>query len=225
MTRKWVVGLVAVLLLLPALAAGQAGTTVVDVVSGNSQLHTFESALAASGLAEMLRGAGPFTVFAPSDAAFRALPIETLEALNSDPDGALRALVRRHVVRGEFTQNDLVELDSVRSDLGEDLLIGATADGLVINRSADVIRVLTASNGVIFIVDAVLFPVPASAAAPAASATVQQATSPAVPAAPAVEMPAPAAPVSPLMYMGDDNALPGQPLAVWHEPVPLPGTP
>ena len=79
----------------------QAQTTVVDVVVNSESHTTLEAAVIAAGLAETLAGEGPFTVFAPTDAAFAALPAGTVEALLADADGALKDILLYHVLGGK----------------------------------------------------------------------------------------------------------------------------
>ena len=82
-------------------------TTVVDIVVNSENHTTLEAAVVAAGLAETLSGDGPFTVFAPTDAAFAALPAGTVEALLADPSGALTDILKNHVLAGKVLSTDL----------------------------------------------------------------------------------------------------------------------
>lgn len=157
--RKFILLVVLLALLVsvaPALA--QVGT-VVDVADANDDLNTFASAVYAAGLANELAGPGPFTVFAPTDAAFRGLPTATLEALNSDP-AALANLLLYHLALGTISPAALPARTSVSSLLpGGTVAVSTNAAGTVfLNGSARVVGVAQASNGVIYLIDEVLAP-------------------------------------------------------------------
>src|SRR5210317_708161 len=81
--------------------------TVVDIVVNSDVHNTLEAAVGAAGLVETLNGDGPFTLFAPTDAAFESLPDGTVEALLEDPDGALREILLYHAVSGNVASSDL----------------------------------------------------------------------------------------------------------------------
>ncbi|MBK9734911.1 MAG: fasciclin domain-containing protein [Saprospiraceae bacterium] len=81
--------------------------TVADIVVGSPDHNTLEAALGAAGLVNTLNGAGPFTVFAPTDAAFSALPAGTVQALLADPGGALTDILLYHVVGAKALYTDL----------------------------------------------------------------------------------------------------------------------
>ena len=128
----------------------------------NSKDHTtLVAAVKAADLVDTLSGKGPFTVFAPTDAAFAALPAGTLEGLLKDP-AALKKILLYHVVSGAVTSDKVVGLTSANSVEGSPIAI-AVKDGTVyLNDSAKVVTAdVTASNGVIHVIDTVLLP-PAS---------------------------------------------------------------
>ena len=133
--------------------------TIVDVASANEDFETLVAAVGAADLAETLSGEGPFTVFAPTDAAFEALPEGLLDALllpeNKD---VLTSILTYHVVSGEVT-SDQVTAGDVDTVEGEAITI-TTPDGkVVLNDSAEVTAVdVDASNGVIHVIDGVLVP-------------------------------------------------------------------
>jgi uncharacterized surface protein with fasciclin (FAS1) repeats len=117
---------------------------------------TLVTAVDAAGLAGTLANDGPFTVFAPTDEAFANLPAGALEGLLADTD-ALTQVLLYHVVEGEFLAEDVVSLTSATTLGGSDVTIDAT-DGVKINDANVVKTDVTASNGVIHVIDKVLLP-------------------------------------------------------------------
>jgi uncharacterized surface protein with fasciclin (FAS1) repeats len=136
--------------------AVEAGT-IVDVAIANADFSTLVTALTAAGLVETLSGEGPFTVFAPTNAAFDALPAGLLEKLllpeNKD---VLVAILTYHVVAGKVMAAD-VTAGMVTSVQGEDITV-ATASGVMVNNANVVTTDIGASNGVIHVIDAVIVP-------------------------------------------------------------------
>ncbi len=131
--------------------------TVVDVAINNG-FDTLVTAVQAAGLVETLQGDGPFTVFAPTDEAFAALPEGTLDSLLEDPE-ALAEVLTYHVVPGKVLAADVVELSSATSVEGSDIAIEVVDGGVVLNGSANVVTTdVEASNGVVHIIDAVILP-------------------------------------------------------------------
>jgi uncharacterized surface protein with fasciclin (FAS1) repeats len=117
------------------------------------------TAVQAAGLEETLRGEGPFTVFAPTDEAFAAVPKETLDALLADPKGALTDVLTYHVVAGKVMSTDLS--DGMQADTvnGEPLAISVGDDGTVMINGATVVTAdIETANGVIHVIDTVLVP-------------------------------------------------------------------
>ena len=152
---------------LPNRAHAQAmSSDIVDTAVAAGSFSTLATALEAAGLVDTLKGAGPFTVFAPTDAAFAKLPAGTVEGLLADPD-ALRAVLTYHVVPGKVTAADVMLLPSAKTVQGEDLAIGASDRGVRVN-DANVIQTdIMASNGVIHVIDGVVLP-PSMTTQPAA---------------------------------------------------------
>ncbi len=131
--------------------------TIVDVAVG-AGFNTLVAAVQAAGLVETLSGEGPFTVFAPTDEAFAALPEGTLESLLADPE-ALAEILTYHVVSGKVLAADVVGLDSATTVEGSDVAITVVDGGVVLNGSANVVTTdVEASNGVIHVIDAVILP-------------------------------------------------------------------
>lgn len=131
---------------------------IVQTAIMNDDFDTLVAALTATGLDEALQGSGPFTVFAPTDAAFAALPDGLLEDLLADTD-ALSEILLYHVISGRVPAVDVLELDGeeVTALSGQDLLI-TIDDGVFVNESQVVVTDVECSNGIIHVIDAVLVP-------------------------------------------------------------------
>jgi uncharacterized surface protein with fasciclin (FAS1) repeats len=132
--------------------------TIVDVAVANGSFETLVAAVTAAGLAETLSGEGPFTVFAPTDDAFAALPEGLVDCLlleeNVDP---LTAILTYHVVGGAVMSTDLTD-GPVPTVQGEEITVDLT-DGVTLNDSVSVVAAdVEASNGVIHVIDGVLVP-------------------------------------------------------------------
>ncbi len=133
--------------------------TIVDIAVADGRFATLVTAVTEAGLAETLSGEGPFTVFAPTDDAFAALPEGTIEALLEDPQGALTDVLLYHVVDGAVMAETVVTLDSAKTASGENVSITVNDDGVFLNDSVKVIITdIAASNGVIHVIDGVLLP-------------------------------------------------------------------
>ena len=130
---------------------------IVAVASGNPDFSTLVAALSAAGLVETLQGEGPFTVFAPTDAAFAALPEGLLEKLLLPENiAALTAILTHHVVSGKVMSTDVTAGDVATV---EGSTIAITTDMGVMVNGANVVAVdVAASNGVIHVIDAVIVP-------------------------------------------------------------------
>lgn len=138
---------------------GEMPATVVDVAAGNEDFSTLVTALTAAGLVETLSGEGPFTVFAPTNAAFAALPAGALDALLADPQGELSKVLLYHVVPGKVMAADVAGLTSAESVNGLPISIAAGADGVFLNGGVKVVTTdIQAGNGVIHVIDSVLLP-------------------------------------------------------------------
>jgi uncharacterized surface protein with fasciclin (FAS1) repeats len=135
-----------------------AKTTVVDIIVESENHNTLETAVIAAGLADDLSGDGPFTVFAPTDAAFAALPAGTLDALLADPTGELANILLYHVVSGNVKSTDLSDGMTATTLLGKDVMVTINASGVFINDAKVVVADIMADNGVVHVIDAVLIP-------------------------------------------------------------------
>jgi len=141
-----------------ATAAPSAQETIVAVASGNSDFSTLVAALTAADLVEALQGTGPFTVFAPNNAAFAKLPAGTVDdLLKPENKDKLTAILKNHVVAGKVMAAD-VKPGAVPTLGGGDVVI-AVVDGSVKFGDATVIGTdVAASNGVIHVIDTVVVP-------------------------------------------------------------------
>ena len=131
--------------------------TIVDVASGAGNFGTLVAAVTAAELVETLSGEGPFTVFAPTDEAFAALPAGVVDALLLPENKALLAqILTYHVVSGKVMAADVTDSD-VATVEGQTVKL-STADGVTINGAKVVSADVAASNGVIHAIDAVILP-------------------------------------------------------------------
>ena len=145
--------------------------TIVDVASGNPDFSTLVAAVQAAGLVETLSGAGPFTVFAPTNAAFAALPAGTVETLTTTDTDQLSSILTYHVVAGEVMAADLLAAIEAAGDAGYVIttvngasLTATVVDGNVMltdaagNMATVTATDVDASNGVVHVIDTVLMP-------------------------------------------------------------------
>jgi uncharacterized surface protein with fasciclin (FAS1) repeats len=131
---------------------------IVDTAIDAGSFETLVSALEAAGLVEALKGEGPFTVFAPTDEAFAALPAGTLEALSADPEGDLAQILRYHVVPGKVMAADVSDGLEAETLQGASVSFTIEGDKVMINGATIVATDIEASNGVIHVIDAVILP-------------------------------------------------------------------
>jgi len=137
----------------------QQTTTVVDIIVGSDDHNTLEAAVIAAELADDLSGDGPFTVFAPTDDSFDALPAGTVESLLEDPTGDLANILLHHVYLGSAMSTDLSDGMMIPTLLGTDLTVSIDMDGTVMIDNAMVtVANIEADNGVVHVINAVLMP-------------------------------------------------------------------
>jgi len=137
-----------------------ATNTIVDTVTTDERFSTLAAAVTAGGLVDTLSGDGPFTVFAPTDAAFDKLPEGTLDALLAD-QAALVDVLTYHVVDGRVDAAAVVGLDSAMAKNGVDVMISVEDGAVILDGSVKVIETdIAADNGIIHVIDAVLVPPP-----------------------------------------------------------------
>jgi len=135
---------------------------IVEVAVAAGDFTTLAAALEAAGLVGTLQGEGPFTVFAPTDAAFAKLPAGTVETLlKPENKDQLIAILTYHVVPGKVSAADVVTLDRAGTVNGETIDITVAAEGVRVNQAAVIATDIQASNGVIHVIDEVILP-PAS---------------------------------------------------------------
>ncbi len=132
--------------------------TVADVIVESENHQTLEAALLAAELVDTLQGAGPFTVFAPTDAAFDALPEGTLDELLADPTGDLTKILLYHVVADSAVSADLSDGQIIETLLGQNVTVTISDDGVFINDAQVTTADIEAENGVVHVIDVVLMP-------------------------------------------------------------------
>lgn len=141
-------------------AAMEEKNTIVDIAVADGRFTTLVAAVTAADLVETLSGEGPFTVFAPTDDAFAALPAGTLDSLLlPENKQQLTDILLYHVVSGKVMAADVVTLTSAPTVLGKDVTITVKDGKVFLNDTVQVIITdIEASNGVIHVIDAVLLP-------------------------------------------------------------------
>ena len=131
--------------------------TVVDIVVNSPAHNILEAAVVAAGLVDALSGEGPFTVFAPTDAAFAALPAGLIDELLADPTGALTDILTYHVVAGAAAMStDLTDGQTIATLQGEEVTISIDGMMVMVNDATVIVADLVADNGVVHVIDAVL---------------------------------------------------------------------
>ena len=161
MMKAFAIGTLAAIVL-----AGTTSTTVnaqtkdiVETAASAGSFKTLAKALEAADLVTTLKGAGPFTVFAPTDEAFAKLPAGTLESLLKPENKAkLRRILTYHVVSGKVMASDVVKLRSAKAVSGDTVKIATDNGGVTVDQANVVKTDIGASNGVIHVIDAVILP-------------------------------------------------------------------
>ena len=128
---------------------------IVDTAIGAGNFKTLAAALSAAGLVDTLKGKGPFTVFAPTDAAFAKIPKADLDALLADK-AKLNAVLTYHVVAGTVMAKD-VKAGKVKTVQGSELTV-ATMGGVMVDNARVTTTDIVADNGVIHVIDSVVLP-------------------------------------------------------------------
>ncbi len=154
--------------LMAVLAAASVGTRVeaetatkdiVDTAVAAGSFKTLAAALQAAGLVETLKGKGPFTVFAPTDAAFAKLPKGTVEDLLKPENKArLTAILTYHVVPGQVMAAQAATLPSAKTVNGASLTIRATGGHVMVDNATVTSADIACTNGVIHVIDTVVLP-------------------------------------------------------------------
>ena len=138
-----------------AFAASAQAADIVDTAAAAGNFKTLAAALDKAGLVQTLKGPGPFTVFAPTDAAFAKVPKAQLDALLADKS-KLAAVLTYHVVPGKVMAKD-VKAGKIKTVQGSELMVG-TADGVTIDNAKVLKTDIAADNGVIHVIDTVVLP-------------------------------------------------------------------
>lgn len=138
-------------------AADSATKDIVDTAVAAGSFQTLVKAVQAADLVATLKSPGPFTVFAPTDEAFAALPKEKLEALLKDK-AALTAVLTYHVVPGKVPAADVVKVSSVKTVQGQPLSISTKGNEVHVNGAKVVKADIPCTNGVIHVIDSVVLP-------------------------------------------------------------------
>jgi len=141
----------------PSSAAPRAKTDIVGTATAAGDFTTLTKLLKSAGLVATLRQAGPYTVFAPTDAAFAKVPKATLNALMMDK-AKLKAVLLYHVVAGKVTAKDVVKLSSAKTANGQSVKIRVAGGNVFVNGAKVTTADVPATNGVIHVVNRVLIP-------------------------------------------------------------------
>ncbi len=131
--------------------------SIVETAIDDGRFTTLVEALKAAGLDSTLKGAGPFTVFAPTDDAFKKLPAGAVEGLLTDVPG-LKNILNYHVVSGKVMASDVVKLQEAKTVQGKNVSIKKSDGMVMINDARVVVTDIETSNGVIHVIDKVLMP-------------------------------------------------------------------
>ncbi len=138
----------------------QGGKNIIETAKEAGQFNTLAKALTSADLVETLSGEGPFTVFAPNDAAFKALPTGTLDTLLKPENKAkLQQILLYHVASGKVMAADVTKVQEVETAQGEAIKVTSQGGKVMLNGKTEVIKAdITASNGVIHVINGVLMP-------------------------------------------------------------------
>ena len=137
-------------------ATAQAPANIAETAARTPQLSTLNKLIQDAGLSDTLRSGGPYTVFAPSDEAFKAVPANTLASLAADK-ALLKSVLGYHVVPGKLTAAD-VKTGNLKSTQGADLALGKAGTFVTVEDAVVVTADVPATNGVVHIIDKVLMP-------------------------------------------------------------------
>jgi uncharacterized surface protein with fasciclin (FAS1) repeats len=138
-------------------AAAEESETIVDIAAGNEDFSTLVTAVTEAGLVETLSGEGPFTVMAPTNAAFEALPAGTLDTLLADPTGDLTEILKLHVIQGEVdSAAATAAVGTCVETLGGKVLISQEGENLLFGGATITDVDIQGSNGIIHVIDGVV---------------------------------------------------------------------
>ena len=146
----------AIALALVGCATAPTPVSTAQTLAGNPQLSTLNSLVVKAGLADTLKGGGPFTVFAPSNEAFAKVPAKTLADIGADPE-RLKAVLTYHVVPGKFMAAD-VKNGNAKTVNGANLALSKAGEFVTVEDGMVQTADIAATNGVVHIIDSVLIP-------------------------------------------------------------------
>ena len=152
----WLICGTTALLVLTGCATAPAPKTIADTTAATPQLSTLNKLIGDAGLTETLRGPGPFTVFAPTDDAFKAVPAKTLDALGKDP-ALLKSVLTYHVLAGKVAAAD-VKNGPAKTVQGANVALSRAGAFVTIDEAVVTTADVPASNGVVHVIDRVLLP-------------------------------------------------------------------
>ena len=162
MKKMMIAGIVAAMTITGAAAnmsAAAADKDVVDTAVAAGSFKTLAKALQAAELVETLKGAGPFTVFAPTDEAFAKLPAGTLETLlKPENRPQLQRILKAHVIAGKVMAADVAKTSSAKAVSGDTLTIASRNGGVTVGGAKVVKTDIAATNGIIHVIDSVILP-------------------------------------------------------------------
>ena len=154
--KKFISALALGMLLMAAPAVRAQEKDIVDTAVAAGSFTTLVAAVKAAGLVDTLKSAGPFTVFAPTDDAFKKLPAGTVEKLLADPE-ALKKILLYHVVSGKVMAADVMKMKTAKTVNGANIRI-KTQGGVMVNNAKVAKTDIVCSNGVIHVIDTVIMP-------------------------------------------------------------------
>ena len=141
------------------IASSHTKMDIVDTAVKAGSFNTLVAAVQAAGLAETLKGEGPFTVFAPTDDAFAKLPAGTVEdLLKPENKDKLAAILTYHVVSGKVMAKDVMTMKEAKTVNGESVTISMESDTVMIDNAKVVTPDIECSNGIIHVIDTVIMP-------------------------------------------------------------------
>jgi uncharacterized surface protein with fasciclin (FAS1) repeats len=155
--RLIVVAALAMALAIPATAGAAGGKNIVETAAGSKQFSTLVSLVKKAGLVGTLSGKGPYTVFAPTNAAFAKVPKATLTELGEKP-AMLKKVLLYHVLAGKYPASKVVKTKSAKTAEGASVQFSVRGKSAFVNESKIVQTDIMASNGIIHVINAVLIP-------------------------------------------------------------------
>ncbi|HSV69627.1 MAG TPA: fasciclin domain-containing protein [Methylibium sp.] len=155
-TTRTLLSTTAAMLALAGCASTPSPKTIADTAAATPQLSTLNKLVNDAGLAETLRGPGPYTVFAPSDEAFKAVPPATLEALGKDKE-LLKSVLTYHVLPGKVSA-EAVKNGNVKTVQGDNVALARAGSFVTVEDAVVTQADVVATNGVVHVIDKVLMP-------------------------------------------------------------------